>query len=461
MPVVPMPANAIYAPFVHRKGKCNSGVLENINKREVSAVSSHLIESSVSTKYNISIAVEPLPSKPRGIESHNQNTTAFSQTRAPIFLYTENTNAARRPVVSSSRRAVKGTSVAAAEPAEAEKTTAKLKPTTTEQPPMQLSRTQSVRATSQTSSYEIPSAKSSTTEPAKSTRATSRNTLREEAGITAAVQSMRITSHITTRARTTRATAIGRNAPQSTRQGLQSARPPLPSTHGVATRSSNHNASDEAHKSLSIDPSTILARTEELRNNIITALNSGCKSSSAFGDSRPITDHLPFVCKWVDYSKKHGIGYVLAEGSVGIVANHTDDMPITHTVVEHGYKYLKTTNGGSGSTVKAVPYTFFIQADDGSLEEVIMTGALRQQLTILWARFARYMCKQLNNQTPGPSLEEKERPMTIVRFYQRVGNVSAWGFSNGCFQVRLSPPSPFPYFNPPQFQCILMCRPLT
>ncbi|KAF1850812.1 uncharacterized protein K460DRAFT_271994 [Cucurbitaria berberidis CBS 394.84] len=191
-------------------------------------------------------------------------------------------------------------------------------------------------------------------------------------------------------------------------------------SHGIFTRSRNRCTSDEAHTSLYIDISTVLARARELRDNIITALTSSSEFSSAFCDSRSIIDHLPFVCKWVDYSKKHGIGYVLATGSVGIIANHTDNMPITHTVVEHGSKHFQKNCDGS----KPISFAFFMQADDGSLEEVTMTDAVRKQHTTLWAKFARYLCKQIKEQTTGPSSEEGERPTTIVRFYQRLGNVS-------------------------------------
>ncbi|KAF2798632.1 kinase-like protein [Melanomma pulvis-pyrius CBS 109.77] len=409
MPVVPMPQGAIYVPFVCKTGKGNTGGLENIKEREVSDVSSPLIEASVSTKYNITNAVEPVLSKQGGIERHDRNTIVFSRTRVPAFSHAGSTEAARRPAVSNLKRNAKDTSVAVAKP-EAGKSIAQLKPTTTEQLPIRLSRTPLVRATSRTSSHDI----------------------REKAGVTKAVPSTRSTSRTTTQALSTRAATIGHNAPQPTRPGFKSAPPPLPSANGIPTRSRDLIASNKAHRSLYIDPSTILTQAEALRNNIITALASGYKSSSTFCDSRPITDHLPFVCKWIDYSRKHGIGYVLAAGSVGMIANHTDDMPIMHTVVEHGSKYFKTTY--DGFAVKAVPFTFLMQAGDGSLEEVTMTDAVRKQYTTLWAKFARYMCKQLNKQTTGPSKEETEQPTTIVRFYQRVGNVSIWGFSDGCFQ---------------------------
>ncbi|EAT91458.2 hypothetical protein SNOG_01809 [Parastagonospora nodorum SN15] len=194
------------------------------------------------------------------------------------------------------------------------------------------------------------------------------------------------------------------------------------SCKGLAIRQKDFIASDEAHEGLYIDTSAVLARADEFRNNVIAALTSGRKSSSDSCDSRPSHDELPFVCKWVDYSRKHGIGYVLAEGSVGIIANHTSVMPVMHTVVENGSEYFKTTN--DGVAVQAVPYNFFMQADDGSLEEVTLTGMVRRQHTTLWAKFARYMCKQLNTPMAGASSKEGKRPITIVRFYQRVGNIS-------------------------------------
>ncbi|KAH4111856.1 hypothetical protein HBI56_014100 [Parastagonospora nodorum] len=432
MPVVPMPLSAIYVPFVYNRENGSTGGLENIEKREMSAVASPLIESSISAKYNIPSAVEQLSSKQGGTNGPDENTAAFLRTRVSTFSYAESMEAARCPPGSSFKRAARSASIAAAK-LEMRRPITGQKPPRTERPPTQLPpHTRSVRASSRTSNRDIPMAQDSTSEPARSTRAASRTIAREEARITKHAPSTQRNSRTSTRTQTAQTATIGHDTSHPDRPELKSTCPPLPSAQGLAIRQKDFIASDEAHEGLYIDTSAVLARADEFRNNVIAALTSGRKSSSDSCDSRPSHDELPFVCKWVDYSRKHGIGYVLAEGSVGIIANHTSVMPVMHTVVENGSEYFKTTN--DGVAVQAVPYNFFMQADDGSLEEVTLTGMVRRQHTTLWAKFARYMCKQLNTPMAGASSKEGKRPITIVRFYQRVGNISVWGFSNGCFQ---------------------------
>ncbi|KAH8692451.1 hypothetical protein GQ44DRAFT_832867 [Phaeosphaeriaceae sp. PMI808] len=338
MPLVPMPRGAIYVPFVYMRGKGNTGGLENAKDRELPIISSHLIESSINTKYNIPNPVESLLSKQRCTEQHDPGNTAHLRARPSAFSYAETTQAARRPAVTYPKTVSEIASVVTAEP-KAIVPTPKLNSITTEQLP----------ARSSISVIEL----------------------------------------------------------HPTGQISSSVVSPVPSAQAVAPKPKNVIASDESLISVYADPDTILARAEELRNNIITALTSDRNSVPTICNSKPMPDHLPFVSKWAEYSKKYGIGYVLANGNVGVVANHTDDKPLVHTVVDHGCIYLKTIY--DSRTLKAVPFTFFMQADDGSLED-------------------------LNEQMPIRTKEKKEQPLTIVRYYQRVGNVSVWGFSNGCFQ---------------------------
>ncbi|KAH7121236.1 hypothetical protein B0J11DRAFT_508263 [Dendryphion nanum] len=83
---------------------------------------------------------------------------------------------------------------------------------------------------------------------------------------------------------------------------------------------------------------------------------------------------------------------VREEAGIGIIESHTDDMSITHTVVEHGFRYFKTTDDG---------FTVF----DGSMKEVTTTNTIRKQHATL------------------PSNEErKDRP-------QSCGSINAWAIS--------------------------------
>lgn len=209
---------------------------------------------------------------------------------------------------------------------------------------------------------------------------------------------------------------------------------PPSSTKFAALGSKRLTGTHDSLVNLYADPVTILARAEELRNNIITALASSHNALSALHNWKTPANNLPFVSQWVDYSKKYGIGYILADGSVGIVVRHTDYKPLTHAVVDHGYEYLKATDGNP--CPETVPFNFFAQANDGSLKEFTMSEANRKQHGNLWAKFAQYMWNRQNEQMSIRARERGERPITIVRYYQRVGNVGIWGFSDGCFQVR-------------------------
>lgn len=359
MPIVPIPDGAIYIPFVSNESNGNTGGLENSEDRELSASSSHRIECSVNTKYNIPDHVEPPPRKQRGAELPDPAPSIRARARQRGSSYAETVLTARRPAALRSKAALEEICVPAAGSVAA-KPFSRLRPRTNLQPVMENleaepkpilinrrpgrpSRTISTRHASRTTSQKnTTQAEAGTSEAVKSIRITSRNTEPVESGLSETVQSTRTTSCTATRLEAVRlATLVTLHepTPQITTQ-LPIFVLPSPSTKVAAPRSKKSTDPDGSIMNLYTDPATILARAEELRNNIITALASGYDNSSALRNWNPPTDHVPFVSKWVDYSKKYGIGYVLADGSVGVIINHTDDKPLTHTVVNHGCKYL-------------------------------------------------------------------------------------------------------------------------
>jgi hypothetical protein len=439
MPVIPMPESAVYVPFVYRTGQGSTGGLENVGlgsaqEREISAVSKLMSQFSLGTDHNMPGAVKPQPTKS---ENNDQKTVAKCHTRASVFSYTDSTRVARRSAALNPEIDAKAGS--AAPDLKSNKSTAVLKPRT-EQPLVRQSHTFSIRplrppriASQSTSPARIP-----TSLRARPQLATSQITSRDRTGIAKSVRFARSATTIARRVNTTTGATVRHNAPQITRGGSKY---PETTPHDTDAQSGNIAASDGIRMCLHAQTSDILAQAEVLRDNIIAALSSS-KSSSASRHATSVTDDLPFVCKWVDYSKKHGIGYTLADGTVGIIANHTESMPITHTVMEHGYKHFDTEH--NNFNLETVPFRYFIQAKSGRLEEVKMTGALRKQHTLLWTKFARYMCKQLGSQQTTPSRQKRGRPITIVRFYQRIGSITVWGFRDGCFQVRLWCPSSSP-----------------
>lgn len=187
------------------------------------------------------------------------------------------------------------------------------------------------------------------------------------------------------------------------------------------------------------DPVAVLARLYTFRDNIARALQK--KPSNSRRDKPP---QLPFVSKWVDYSRKYGVGYVLEDGSVGCVAKATEQHPVTIAFCTDGHKHLRKLSKDVGYA-ESVPLEFYASSKETKgLSHIEVTDkSRRNDITTLWQKFGRYMCIQLG-QEDWPRSKESRQP-NFVKFYQRLGNVGIWGFGDGSFQV--SHPSSDPFFN--------------
>lgn len=201
----------------------------------------------------------------------------------------------------------------------------------------------------------------------------------------------------------------------------------------------------------STDPTTVLSLVTTLRNNLASALsgkNSVRKTSAPRGTPPP---KLPFVSKWVDYSKKHGVGYVLEDGSIGCIAKASISTsgrlqhPTTHVLVRNGYSYLSRVVGTDLSSLDTIPFSYYTSTTSG-LQRITLSSdsdkERRKMLGVLWVKFARYMCQQLGDvSSPEPDDSESDGDKsssdnvpTFVRFYQRLGTAGIWGFSDGSLQ---------------------------
>jgi myosin I len=179
------------------------------------------------------------------------------------------------------------------------------------------------------------------------------------------------------------------------------------------------------------DPITVLSRATQLRDNLLAAVSGKERNLKMKKHFR----QLPFVSKWVDYSKKHGIGYVLADGSIGCVFNATSRQPVTHVVVRNGHSHLRKP-GNDSIAISQIPLEFYSDGTTDAIKTVPMEGDRRRLNGILWAKFGNYMCQTLSNDTKRKeTVDSAEETKLIVRYYQRLGTVGVWGFSDGCFQV--------------------------
>lgn len=191
-------------------------------------------------------------------------------------------------------------------------------------------------------------------------------------------------------------------------------------------------------ENLGSDPTTVLQRLIILRDNLEAALSTS-RQTTASGRREPDADtsKLPFVTRWVDYSRKHGVGYVLNDGTVGCIINAStkNSTPVTHVLVRNGQRWLSKT-GKTGEGVENVPVEIFEDRGKAGVQPTMRNGIStidpdrRRTLGILWVKFGRYMCQSLDGEE-----QTDHNSSQLVRFYQRLGNVGVWAFVDGSLQV--------------------------
>jgi len=207
-------------------------------------------------------------------------------------------------------------------------------------------------------------------------------------------------------------------------------------------------------------------------------------NSRSVGPAREAPDSEPtIVVKWVDYTNKFGLGYILNDGGVGCIfkslpasGDSNAKIPPTCVVVRNAEKDLQNrrnpnyadrhqlvpvsgadieffeNNGDEGiSCVKVNPRAF------AASEEYGAAGKLgrgkdewedrKREKIVLWRKFANYMTvfgrdqdhpydDALNRMSlDGDSDSSDPNKSNVVTFYQRFGDVGCWGFRNGSFQV--------------------------
>ncbi|KAF2400442.1 hypothetical protein EJ06DRAFT_582273 [Trichodelitschia bisporula] len=178
------------------------------------------------------------------------------------------------------------------------------------------------------------------------------------------------------------------------------------------------------------DPANVLAQASKLRDNIASAL----ASKGGVPGSDTTTKKLPFVSKWVDYARKHGIGYILEDGTIGCIFNATSRSPVTHTFVRNGYGHLPKEN--DAKLMANIPFEMYTNCPGNELKKLTLTGDRLGRIGVLWAMFARYMCQQLGQaEKLRAEMEPETQSETLfVHFYERMSTVGVWGFSDGSFQ---------------------------
>lgn len=228
-------------------------------------------------------------------------------------------------------------------------------------------------------------------------------------------------------------------------------------------------------------PDIILERLRRLQTELERALNSRTMAIISSKTATPPHPHV--VVKWVDYTNKFGLGYILNDGSVGCILR---DIPTTegsktallppagvfirgaerHILRRQDDNYLDRNqpvpmtesinffenNGEDGlSQVLLSPEQFRVSTNpDGTAGKMnpgkdIYQHRKRERI-ILWKKFANYMIAYGRDEIPAEEAESAETkspgakgtPAELVTFYQRFGDVGCWVFCDGHLQVSLA-----------------------
>lgn len=195
------------------------------------------------------------------------------------------------------------------------------------------------------------------------------------------------------------------------------------------------------------DPEAVLERLCTFRDNLAAALEKKKTAPPRRAVQQPAKP-LPFISRWVDYSRKYGVGYMLEDGTIGCIVNSDREKgtPVTHVVVRNG-EYWLTRVTQQWQSVNIVPFRIWEDRGAAGIQTVSQTPRTSKdkerirQLRTLWWKFGKYMNASLNGSEDATS-DENERleedgnlnPL-FVRLYQRLGNVGVWVYSDGSVQV--------------------------
>ena len=185
------------------------------------------------------------------------------------------------------------------------------------------------------------------------------------------------------------------------------------------------------------------------------------------------------VVKWVDYTNKYGIGYVLGNGAIGCVFKADATSPQSCVLVAGAETHLKKKKIASypekqqivpknGPPVEflencaeegikrvfAPAAEFQLKVGEDGIAEKMSPGTTvydfeKRKRVSIWDKFGKYMSQTLGKSEEeqsnlrlaeesmfanGRRKNQRKTSCSIVKFYQRLGNVGIWGYSDGSFQ---------------------------
>jgi hypothetical protein len=228
-------------------------------------------------------------------------------------------------------------------------------------------------------------------------------------------------------------------------------------------------------------PDIILERLQRLQAELERALNSRTMAIISSKTATPPHPHV--VVKWVDYTNKFGLGYILNDGSVGCIlrdiptteGSKTAMLPPAGIFIRGAERHIlrrqdETYDDRNQPIPMTEPIKFFENNNEAGLSEVTVSpehfrvsvnpdgsaGKMnpgkdiyqhrKRERIILWKKFANYMIAygrddavpvEETDTTGAMSPGQKGSPAELVTFYQRFGDVGCWVYCDGHLQVRL------------------------
>ena len=246
----------------------------------------------------------------------------------------------------------------------------------------------------------------------------------------------------------------------------------VPARPGSSTKQKSRIIVSSDLSATGVEKSTNLELIIALRQleAAITARSS--ESSTSSTRSRRLKARIPYprVDKWVDYSSRHGISYILTDGTLGMIMRSSDDniRPSSCVVVRNAK--VHTVNRAKGTEHQYVPQgpsardvEFYEQTDQmkslkrldapsqnfqidmqGQSSQTAAAIAVQSKLSgaelerfkevVLLDKFGKYMNKRYEESEAEVKATDTGSSRHFIHFYQRLGNVGVWRFADGGLQ---------------------------
>ncbi|KAI9680155.1 MAG: Cell cycle serine/threonine-protein kinase cdc5/MSD2 [Trizodia sp. TS-e1964] len=210
-------------------------------------------------------------------------------------------------------------------------------------------------------------------------------------------------------------------------------------------------------------PRQVLRRLERLSRNLSLIIEGENEEGNPALPKTPKPSDHALVIKWVDYTNKFGIGYMLNDGTIGCLFNEMNGMPSTSVVVRGvessgkkrelnpladkqpnfslGGSPIEFTENHKEEGLKRVLEslsTYKLTFEEGKALKLPEGSSVysknKAKMISSWRKFAHYMSDNLSMAEEPIGKSSRRHRGPFVSFYQRFGDVGVWGFVDGALQ---------------------------